>query len=199
MEKSAHIPEGGAARDRDVTGLLQAWRGGDRGALEELTPIVYAELRRLARHYMAGERAEQQFQATELVHEAYLRLVDVGHLNWQNRAHFFGVSAGIMRHILVDAARSRNARKRSRSAEVPLDDLALFAPERGADLIALDEALNGLAEVDRRKSQVVELRFFGGLTAEETAGVLGVSVETIVRDWRLAKMWLVRELTSRSD
>jgi len=183
----------------DLTGLLQAWRGGDRSALEQLTPIVYAELRRLARHYMAGEKSGRALQATELVHEAYLRLVNVGHFDWQNRAHFFGVSAGIMRRILVDAARARHARKRSGPEEISLDEVAVVAPEPGPDLVALDEALDALAMVDRRKSQVVEMRFFGGLTAEETAGVLGVSAETVTRDWLLAKMWLVRELKGESQ
>jgi RNA polymerase sigma-70 factor (ECF subfamily) len=196
MERVTQTPRGEEAGRRDLTVLLQAWKGGDQGALAKLTPLVYAELRRRARHYMAGEKPGHQMQTTDLVHEAYLRLVDVGHFDWQNRAHFFAVSAGIMRRILVDAARSRHAGKRSASAEVPLDRVVVFAPETGADLIALDQALDALGAVDRRKSQVVELRFFGGLTADETAEVLGVSSETVARDWRLARMWLVRELTS---
>jgi len=184
------------AGNGDLTGLLQAWRSGDASALEKLTPLVYAELRRLARHYMAGEKPGHQLQTTDLVHEAYLRLVDVRHFDWQNRAHFFAVSAGIMRRILVDSARSRHALKRNASAEVSLDNVALVAPEPGPDLVALDQALDALAAVDQRKSKVVELRFFGGLTAEESAEVLAVSLETVVRDWRLAKMWLVREMRS---
>ena len=191
-------PDGAETNPREVTGLLLAWKGGDRDALAQLTPLVYAELRRLARRYMVGERAGHPLQATELVHEAYLRLMDVGHLNWQNRAHFFGVSASIMRRILVDAARARHARKRSTSSELRLDEVAVVAPEPSPDLLALDEALDALAQVDRRKSQVVEMRFFSGLTAEETAGVLGVSPETVVRDWRLAKLWLIRELKSEA-
>jgi RNA polymerase sigma-70 factor, ECF subfamily len=182
--------------DQELTVLLKAWRAGDQGALERLTPLVYAELRRLARRYMAGERAGHQLQATDLVHEAYLRLVDTRHLDWRSRAHFFAVSAGIMRRILVDSDRFRHAAKRNEAVQVPLDDAAILAPEPGPDLVALDQALDALTAIDGRKGRVVELRFFGGLTAEEIAEALGVSTETVVRDWKLAKLWLVRELSS---
>ncbi len=180
----------------DVTSLLVAWSEGDDGALAQLVPQVYAELRRLAHHHMRGERPGRTLQTTALVNEAYLRLVDTRRVRWQSRAHFLGVAAQAMRRVLVDAARARGARKRG-SAEPPvsLDDALLAAPERSASLVALDDALTALADVDPRKSQVVELRYFAGLSVAETAAVVGVSPETVQRDWRVAKAWLLRELS----
>ncbi len=180
----------------EVTGLLLAWRGGDDAALERMMPVVYDELRRRAYRYMAGERVEHTLQATALVNEVYLRLVDSKRVDWQNRVHFLAVSAQLMRRVLVDFARSKQSQKRGeREPRVTLDDGMIAAPERGEDLVALDDALKALESVDSRKSQVVELRFFGGLTAEETAEVLDVSPDTVLRDWKLAKVWLLRELT----
>jgi len=185
METSSH----------DVTQLLQAWSVGEPDALAKLTPLVYQELRRLAQRYMAQERPGQTLQATALVHEAYLRLVGVKKLNWQNRAQFFGVSAQFMRRILVDRARSRRSLKRGGDAQpVSFDEALVLSPEPGQDLVALDDALKTLATMDPRRSRVVELRFFGGLTVEETAEVLHVSPETVMHDWKLAKAWLLREL-----
>ena len=185
METSSH----------DVTQLLQAWSVGEQDALAKLTPLVYQELHRLAQRYMAQERPGQTLQATALVHEAYLRLVDVKKLNWQNRAQFFGVSAQFMRRILVDRARSRHSLKRGGDAQpVSFDKALVLSPEPGQDLVALDDALKALATMDPRRSRVVELRFFGGLTMEETAEVLHVSPETVMHDWKLAKAWLLREL-----
>ena len=186
----------------DVTELLSAWSGGDERALDRLAPLVYAELRRLARRYTSGERRERALQTTELVHEAYLRLVDVKHISWRGRAHFYAVSARFMRRILVDLARSRQRlKRRANSTEVPLDQAILdrvpaISSEPAPALVAVDEALRALAKIDARKGQVVELRFFGGLTAEETAEVLNVSAETVLRDWKLAKAWMFRELSS---
>ena len=180
----------------EVTQLLVAWSDGDETALEKLAPLVYDELRQLARRHMAGERRGHTLQTTALVNEAYLRLVDWREVRWQNRAHFFAVSAQMMRHILVDFARSRSYQKRGAGAlQVSLDEAASLSDERGADLVALDEALTALATVDGRKSKVVELRYFGGLSVEEAAEVLKVSPETVMRDWRLAKVWLLRELS----
>jgi len=180
----------------EITQLLVAWSQGDESALEKLMPMVYNELHRLARRYMGGERAGHTLQTTALVNEAYLRLVDSSNVRWQNRAHFFAVSAQVMRRILVDFARSRRRRKRGGSAfQVSLDEALVVSDERDADLVALDEALNALGEVDPRKSRVVELRFFGGLSVEETARVLKVSPETVMRDWKMAKVWLLRELS----
>jgi len=185
METSSH----------DVTQLLQAWSVGEQDALAKLTPLVYQELHRLAQRYMAQERPGQTLQATALVHEAYLRLMDVKKLNWQNRAQFFGVSAQFMRRILVDRARSRHSLKRGGDAQpVSFDEALVLSPEPGQDLVALDDALKTLATMDPRRSRVVELRFFGGLTVEETAEVLHVSPETVMHDWKLAKAWLLREL-----
>lgn len=175
--------------------MLLAWSHGDEAALERLVPVVHDHLHRLARHYMQGERTGHTLQATALVNEVYLKLVGVQHVRWQDRAHFFAVSARLMRRILVDHARSRQALKHGGAAEiVPLDDVAIVAGDAGQDLVALDDALNALAALDARKSQVVELRFFGGLTVEESAEALHVSPETILRDWKLAKSWLLREL-----
>jgi RNA polymerase sigma factor (TIGR02999 family) len=178
-----------------VTELLLAWRAGDDSALNQLIPIVHGELHRIARACMAGEKPGNSLQATALVNEAYLRLIETRAVNWQNRAHFLAMAARLMRRILVDFARSRQYQKRGGGAiRVTLtDDVALDA-EPGRDLVALDDALEALAEVDARKSQVIELRFFGGLSVKETAEVLHVSPETVMRDWKLAKAWLLREL-----
>jgi RNA polymerase sigma-70 factor, ECF subfamily len=178
-----------------VTGLLLAWRTGDEAALERLVPIVHGELRRIARRCMAGERAGHSLQATALVNEAYLRLVDVQHVNWQNRAHFLAMSARLMRRILVDYARSKGYRKRGGGAvKVTFDEGLPVVGASDQDLVAVNDALEALAKVDARKSRVVELRFFGGLSVEETASVLKVSPDTVMRDWKLAKAWLLREL-----
>jgi RNA polymerase sigma-70 factor, ECF subfamily len=181
---------------KDVTQLLLAWGKGDNAALEALTPVVYEELRRLARRYMANERVGHTLQATALVNEAYMRLVDIHKVQWQNRAHFFAMSARLMRRILVDSARSRKYQKRGAGAQKVSLDERLMVEEPGRDIVALDDALNELAKVDDRKSKVVEMRFFGGLSVEETAEALGVSVDTVMRDWKLAKAWLLRELGS---
>jgi RNA polymerase sigma-70 factor, ECF subfamily len=181
-----------------VTELLLAWGRGDRTALDELAPLVLHELRRLARLQMRGERHNHTLQTTALVNEAFLRLIDLRRIRWQDRAHFLALSARLMRRILVDYARSRNYQKRGGGVStVALDDVVVSSPERGADLAALDDALENLARVDARKSQVVELRFFGGLSIEETAEALKVSPETVQRDWRFAKVWLLREISGR--
>ena len=178
-----------------MTELLLKWREGDEAALDRLVPIVHNELRRIARRCMAGERAGHSLQATALVNEAYLRLIDVQHVNWQNRAHFLAMSARLMRRILVDYARSKGYQKRGGGAvKVTFDEGLPVAAEPAFDLVALDDALKALATVDERKSRVIELRFFGGLSVEETATVLAVSPETVMRDWKLAKAWLMREL-----
>lgn len=195
------MPTGTRARNGSrphVTELLLAWGSGDRSALDELVPIVHQELRRLARLQMRGERDNHTLQTTALVNEAFLRLVDLRRVQWQDRTHFLALSARLMRRILVDHARSRNYQKRGGGASnVTLDETLLASSERSADLVALDDALADLARVDARKSQVVELRFFGGLSVEETAEALKVSPETVIRDWRLAKVWLLRELSGR--
>lgn len=184
-----------AASPQDITELLLAWGQGKQDALERLTPLVYGELHRLAHHYMAGERTGHTLQSTALVNEAYLRLVDASRVQWQSRTHFFAVSARLMRRILVDFARSRQYVKRGGNAVMlPLDEVAVVG-EECAELAALDDALNSLAAFDLRKSRMVELRFFGGLSVAETAEVLEVSEETVTRDWRLAKAWLRRELS----
>lgn len=181
---------------KKITGLLIAWGEGDQSALAELTPLVYEELHRLAHHYMSGERAGHTLQTTALVNEAYVRLIDWKNVRWQNRAHFFAVSAQLMRRILVDFARARGYQKRGGGLHaVSLDQAAPISDEKGADLIALDEALVALAELDARQAKVVELRFFGGLTNDETAEVLKVSEGTVRRDWSLASAWLRRELS----
>lgn len=178
-----------------ITGLLVAWSQGDEAALERLVPLVHAELHRIARRCMTGERVGHSLQATALVNEAYLRLIDVQHVRWQDRAHFLAMSARLMRRILVDYARAKGYQKRGGGAvRVTLDEPHLGAIEPGKDLVALDDALGALAKVDDRKSRVVELRYFGGLTVEESAAVLNVSVETVKRDWKFAKAWLLREL-----
>jgi len=178
----------------DVTRLLVAWGHGDRGALDVLIPLVHRELRRLAHRYMAGERTGHTLQTTALVNEAYLRLVDCGQVRWQDRAHFFAVSANLMRRILVDFARSRNYQKRGGGARPITFDENLELDGPGSDLGALDDALNALATIDPRKSQVVEMKFFGGLTTDEIAEVLAVTPQTVRRDWRLARLWLWHEL-----
>ena len=181
-----------------VTRLLLAWRQGDDAALERLIPVVYQELRRIARRYMAGQRPSHTLQPTALINEVYLRLVDCQLVNWQNRAHFIAVCANMMRRVLVDYARSKQYQKRGGGAvQVSLDEGLIPSAEPGRELIALDDALNALAEVDARKSKVVELRFFGGLTTQETAEVLNVSQDTVVRDWRFAKAWLQNEMAGR--
>jgi len=179
----------------EVSGLLRAWGDGDRRALDQLTPIVYDELRRLASHYMRGERPGHSLQATALVNEAYMRLVDYKGMQWQNRAHFFAVSAQLMRRILVEHARRHNLKRGGGVQHVSLDETAIVGGDRGADLVALDDALDALARFDARKVQVVEMRFFGGLSVEETAKVLKVSSVTVMRDWSTAKAWLYRELS----
>lgn len=190
-----------AAREvTETTRLLRAWADGDQGALDKLTPRVYAELRRIAGHFMRNERPGQTIQTTALVHEAYLRLIDVDNVDWQHRAHFYAVSAQIMRHILLDRARRRAAAKRGGGAvRVNLDEAPDVASGREGELIALDDALETLARVDQRKARVIELRFFGGLSVDETAEVLKVSPDTVLRDWRLARAWLLTELGGRTS
>jgi RNA polymerase sigma factor (TIGR02999 family) len=188
-------------RPSDVTALLKAWRGGDQTALERLTPLVYDHLRRLGRQYLRKERAYARADATSLVHEAYVRLVDAQSVDWQDRAHFFAVSSTIMRRILVDAARVRASRKRGgglqrveETAAWTLDSVAATGTDRAAEICALDDALESLAAREPRRAQVIELRYFGGLTVEETADALGVSAQTVLRDWKLARAWLAVEL-----
>jgi len=184
-----------SAECSETTQLLRAWASGDQDALGRLTPRVYGELRRIAGHFMRDERQGITIQTTALVHEAYLKLIDVSNVDWQHRAHFFAVSAQIMRHILLDRARRRVAAKRGGAAvRVNLDEVADIGSGRAREVIALDDALNALAKVDPRKARVVEMRFFAGLTVEETAAVLQVSSDTVKRDWRLARAWLLAEL-----
>jgi RNA polymerase sigma-70 factor, ECF subfamily len=183
-----------------ITQLLQSWSHGDEAAIDKLMPLVYDELRRMARRYMSNEKPGHTLQTTALVNEAYLRLVDASGANWQNRTHFFAVSAQVMRRILVDWARSRHAAKRGNDVPALELDEALAVPiKTGTDIVAVDDALKALTLFDSRKSQIVELRFFGGLTVKETAEVLKVSEETVHRDWRLAKSWLRRELGRNPD
>lgn len=182
----------------DVTELLLAWGTGDNEALSQLIPLVHDELHRLAGLYMRRERPGHMLQTTALVNEVYVRLVDSSRVRWQDRAHFFAVCAQLMRRILVDFARSRNYQKRGGGIRhAPLEEGATVAIAEDPDIVALDDALNHLAQVDKRKSEVVELRYFGGLSVEETAEVLNVSAETVKRDWRLAKAWLLMELDSK--
>lgn len=189
-----------SASPQEVTQLLLAWGNGEQEALEKLIPLVYGELRRLAHRYMARERPGHTLQSTALVHEAYQRLVDLREVRWQNRAHFLAVSAELMRRILVDSARSRRYLKRGGEwRQVSLDEARAVSPDRRADIVALDDALRALAGVDPRKSRVVEMRFFGGLSVKETAEVLKVSPETVLRDWRLAKVWLLQQLSKGED
>ncbi len=176
--------------------LLRAWREGDETALDALLPLVHEELRRIARRCLHGERPDRSVQATELVNEAFLRLVDVQHVDWQSRTHFLAMSARLMRRVLVDLARSRSADKRGGGAIlVTLDEAAIAGAAPGTDVVRLDDALTALAALDERKSRVVELRFFGGLTVDETAVALQVSSKTVLRDWEFARVWLQRELT----
>jgi RNA polymerase sigma-70 factor, ECF subfamily len=185
-----------APKKTEVTQLLRAWGNGDHRALDELTPLVESELHRLAHRYMSRENPGHTLQTTALVNEVYLKLVNIQDMTWQDRAHFFAISARMMRHILTDFARSRRFQKRGGAAlQVTLDEALMISPEQDADIVALDEALGQLAALDERKSKVVELRFFGGLSAEETAEVLKVSRETVLRDWKFAKVWLLRELS----
>jgi RNA polymerase sigma factor (TIGR02999 family) len=185
----------------DVTALLKAWRGGDQTALERLTPLVYNHLRRLGRQYVRKERTDNRVDATSLVHEAYLRLVDARTVDWRDRAHFFAVSSTIMRRILVDAARARATAKRGgdlqKLEETPglnLDSLPAVGTDRAAEICALNDALDALAKREPRRAKVIELRYFGGLTVEDTAEALDVSPQTVLRDWKLARAWLAVEL-----
>ena len=182
-----------------VTELLQAWGAGDDAALHQLVPLVESELRRLAGAYMARERPGHTLQPTALVNEAFLRLVDAQGVRWHGRAHFFGIAARLMRRVLVDHARARGFQKRGGGAQtVPLETTILVSRAPDIALLDLDDALDALAEVDERKAKVVEMRFFGGMTVEETAGALGVSGDTVKRDWRLAKLWLLKTLGEQS-
>jgi len=187
------------AAPNEVTQLLRAWSDGQHEALERLMPLVYEELHRLARHYMSRERSGHILQTTALVNEAFLRLVDARHVNWQNRAHFFAISASLMRRILVDFARTYQSQKRGAGVRPVSLDEGLDVTEERLDLASLDDALKTLAALDPRKSRVVELRFFGGLSMEEVAEVLQVSPETVKRDWKLAKAWLLREMGGKQD
>ncbi|MBA3713057.1 MAG: sigma-70 family RNA polymerase sigma factor [Pyrinomonadaceae bacterium] len=183
------------ASSQEVTRLLAAWSGGDEAALEQLVPIIHAELHRLAKHYLKRERAGHTLQTSALVNEAYVRLIDWKTARWESRAHFYGVSAQLMRRILVDFARRRPRAQGGSVRHVSLDEALLVAAEPDADLVALDEALEALAQLDPRKARIVELRFFGGLSVEETAEFLGVSPATALREWNKAKAWLYRELS----
>jgi RNA polymerase sigma factor (TIGR02999 family) len=181
----------------NLTELLMDWQQGDREALDKLTPLIYDELRRMAHRYVRNERVGNTLQTTELVNEAYARLLERQNLSWQNRSHFFAVTAQVMRHILIDHARRRHFTKHGGGAQhVSLETVPLMSPQRAADLVALDEALLALQKIDERKSRVVELRYFGGLSLEETAAVLQVSVMTVRRDWRAAKAWLYRAISA---
>lgn len=199
MPAASDSPGGGRAPGASqVTRLLRAWSDGDQAALEDLLPLVEAELRRLARIYMARERRGHTLQATALVNEVFVRLFEAKGLRWEDRAHFLGISARLMRRVLVDHARARGSKKRGGGAHrVTLTDAHLVAPDLTVDVIDLDRALDALATVDERKAKVVELRFFTGLSVEETAEVLHVSTDTIKREWRLAKLWLLREMEGR--
>jgi RNA polymerase sigma factor (TIGR02999 family) len=186
----------GTHTPKEITRLLVAWGGGDESALEDLTPLVYQELHRLAHYYLGRERAGHTLQTSALVNEAYVRLIDWKNVRWQSRAHFFGVSAQLMRRILVDFARSRRYQKRGGGAQaIALDEAGLMSGDKSPDLVALDEALTSLAQLDERQSKIVELRFFGGLSIEEAAEVLNVSPATVRRDWSLARAWLHREVS----
>lgn len=181
----------------EVTQILNEWSGGDANAPERLMPFVYDELRRLARSFLVKERGDHTLQATALVHEAYVRLVDQTRVNWQNRAHFYGIAASMMRRVLIDHARAHAAEKRGGgSIRLSIDDVQVPLEQRAADLVALDEALKKLSLFDERKGKVVEMRFFGGLSDEEIAEVLGVNARTVLRDWKKARLWLYRELSS---
>ena len=185
------------AASRDLTGLLLEWNEGNDAALEKLTPLVYSELRRIAQACMAGERPGHTLQASALVNEAFLKLIDARRVQWKNRAHFFAMSAKLMRRILVDFARRKRYQKRDGGIQVTLDENVSPSTDRTRDLVELDHALTALAALNPRVSQVVELRYFGGLTEDETAEALHVSPDTVLRDWKFAKVWLYRELTNR--
>ncbi len=197
MTTPASRPEATSAHR--VTELLLSWRAGDEAALAQLVPLVFDELRRLARRHMRSEKSGHLLQTTALVNEAYVRMIDLSRVRWQDRAHFFAMASKLMRRILVDFARAGAAKKRGGDQLiVPLEGHAIVGEAPDTDLVALDDALNALAKIDERKSRVVEMRFFGGLSVEETAESLGVSPETVARDWRMAKLWLLRELTGQS-
>jgi RNA polymerase sigma-70 factor, ECF subfamily len=182
----------------DLTQYLQNWRDGNASAIDEILPLVYNELRQIARRYRAREHGEHTFQTTEIINEAYLKLVDQSATDWQNRSHFFAVASRVMRNLLVDYARSKNYQKRGSGAEkVSFDDVVLFTNEPDEKILALDEALKNLTEFDERKSKIVELRYFGGLSALETAEVLGVSEITVKREWLKAKAWLYNEISAK--
>ncbi len=188
------------AATEEITQLLLAWGQGDQAALERLLPLVYEEMRQIAHHHMRRQRPDHTLQTTALVNEAYLRLVDAQRVQWQNRVHFFALAAQAMRHILVDLARARGNQKRGGGAtQVALEEALIVSAERGADVLALDEALQTLAKLNARQSQIVELRYFGGLSEEETAAVLQLSPRTVRRDWSLARAWLYRELKRGQD
>jgi RNA polymerase sigma factor (TIGR02999 family) len=187
-----------AGSGQEITQLLLAWRGGDATALDRLAPIVYDELRRIARRYMAQEQPGHTLQATALVNEAYLRLIDCSRMHWRDRTHFFAMSSQLIRRILIDHARQHNYKRGAGLTRISLDEIDALAVERAADLIALDDALNALMAMDPRKSRIVELRFFGGLSVEETAEALHISTITVIRDWNTAKAWLFREISKRS-
>ena len=186
--------QGKTSIEENVSTLLRAWSDGDQNALDKLAPIVYNELRRLARYYLHLERPGHSLQATALVNEAYLRLVDYKRMRWENRAHFFAVSAQLMRRILVDHARRHNLKRGGGVQHVELEDTLVVGGDRSENLVALDDALQALARMDARKARVVELRFFGGLSVEETAEVLRISPVTVMRDWSSARAWLYREM-----
>ena len=187
----------GSDSPEDITRLLVDWNKGDQAALDHLLPVVYGELRRLAQSYLSRERTDHTLQATALVHEAYIRLVDQTSVTWQNRAHFFGIASQMMRRILVNHAEAHKAAKRGGGrTRLSLDDAVSFARNKEVDLIALDDALNRLAKIDMQQSRIVEMRFFGGLTIEEITEALSISHATVERDWRMAKSWLRRELST---
>jgi RNA polymerase sigma factor (TIGR02999 family) len=196
----AHLVTGSPTAD--ITLLLRAWRAGDRSALDRLTPLLYGQLRRLAYRFMQQERPDHTLQATALVNEAYLRLIDIRAVDWRDRAHFMAVAAQTMRRVLVDAARARAAGKRGGDLEradpaargMDLDGLPAPGTDRARELCALDDALDALARMDARRAKVIELRFFGGLSVEETAEILQISPQSVMRDWKLARAWLTREL-----
>lgn len=182
----------------ELTQLLHSWSNGDDQALDKLIPLVYAELRKLARRYMGRENPDHTLQTSALINEAYLKLVDQQSVQWQNRAHFFAVAAQVMRHILIDHARAQRFAKRGAGAlKVSLDETAMLTDERASELVALDDALTTLASLDLRKSRIVELRFFGGLSIEETAEIMKVSPVTVTREWRAARAWLRREMSKK--
>jgi RNA polymerase sigma factor (TIGR02999 family) len=196
MGKGAKGKDASASAGAEVTHMLRAWREGDKSALDRLTPIIYQDLRRLARRHLLGERPGHTLQTTALVNETYMRLVDYKRMAWQDRGHFLAVSAQLMRRILVEHARRHNLKRGGDMCHVSLDDAPVMGCNRPKNLIALDDALNELVHMDPRKAQVVELRYFGGLTVEETAEALGISAPTVMRDWSSAKAWLYRELNA---